>query len=166
MSSVLPSMLREKRLISDKMSMSFSLCEGNKFHKTSHIVIGLVPLPCLTQVKPCNVRYWPIVLIKAWTFLNFNSRSFLVCSLRAMTVLWAVVCCVNACFCDSITLTASVLHEISHGQILYWFNHFWKLQGKDVFYWSPVNLTYPLNVQHKFCKSFLFRHHFICSPAA
>jgi hypothetical protein len=24
----------------------------------------------------------------------------------------------------------------------------------------PVNLTYPRNVQYKFCKSFLFRHHF------
>jgi hypothetical protein len=37
-------MVREKKLISDKMSMRFSLSEGNKFHKTSHcshIVIGL-----------------------------------------------------------------------------------------------------------------------------
>jgi hypothetical protein len=42
LSSVLQSMVREKKLISDKMSMSFSLSEGNKFHKTSrcsHIVI-------------------------------------------------------------------------------------------------------------------------------
>jgi hypothetical protein len=85
---------------------------------------------------------------------------FLVCSLRAMTVLWAVVCCVNACFCDSITLTASVLHDISHGQILYWFYNFWNLRWKDVFYSSIVNLTYPRNVQHKFCKSLLFRRHF------
>jgi hypothetical protein len=77
-----------------------------------------------------------------------------------MTVLWAVVCCVNACFCDSITLTASVLHKISHGQIQYWFYNFLNMRWKDVFYSSAVNLTYPCNVLHKFCKSFLFRRHF------
>jgi hypothetical protein len=71
-----------------------------------------------------------------------------------MTVLWAVVCCVNACFCDSITLTASVLHDISHGrqdetrELLYhnkraWLHHvrlnftpqlswMWRESGHDV----------------------------------
>jgi hypothetical protein len=49
-------------------------------------------------------RHWlqnDLCFIKSWTFLNFNSRYFLVCFLRAMTVLWAV-------YCDSITLTASI----------------------------------------------------------
>ena len=31
---------------------------------------------------------------------------------------------------------------------------------KRCFYSSPVNLTYPCNVQHTFCKSFLFHGHF------
>jgi hypothetical protein len=54
-------MVREEKLISDKMSMSFSLSEGNKFHKTSHcshIVIGLT-----THISQDGRKYWEIRLI-------------------------------------------------------------------------------------------------------
>jgi hypothetical protein len=66
----------------------FLLCETkiHFFHENNTLTTEIQQLALSNWLS-----YWPIIFNQDMNIPNFNSRSFLACTLRVMTVLWAVV---------------------------------------------------------------------------
>ena len=115
LSSVLPSIVREKNFILDKISFSFSfsVVDINSMKRVaavvlSYVVLWSIPLALSNWLSHFTSEIGLFFFMRACTciFLNLYSRSFLVCSFSAITVLWAVVVCVGACSFDLVIPTA------------------------------------------------------------
>lgn len=113
LSSVLPSIVREKNFILDKISFSFSfsVVDINSMKHVaavvlSHQVLWSIPLALSNCLSHLMSEIGLFFFMRACIFLNLYSRSFLVCSFSAITVLWAVVVCVGAYSFDLVIPTA------------------------------------------------------------